>query len=166
MRGAFFGVGLGSVVSSEFNCSGNESSLLECAQQRLQLPCSHSEDAGVICPTGVTSLCSNGDVRLMDGTNQYEGRVEVCLNGWWGTTCDDLWDGYDATVVCRQLGYTENGYAVAVSSARFGPGNGFIVLDDVQCNGSESSLLECRAQGLGEHNCFSFEDAGVYCPCA
>lgn len=53
--------------------------------------------------------CTSGEIRLADGRNNYEGRVEVCYDGRWGTVCDDDWDDREAAVVCRQIGLTEQG---------------------------------------------------------
>ena len=45
------------------------------------------------------------DVRLVDGSNPLEGRVEICLNRAWGTICNNSFSISDAADVCRQLRY-------------------------------------------------------------
>ena len=50
--------------------------------------------------------CTNGDLRL---SGNFTGRLELCVNGVFGTVCDTNWDDNDAQVVCKQLGYESSG---------------------------------------------------------
>ncbi|NXW63172.1 HIPL1 protein, partial [Eurystomus gularis] len=115
-------------------------------------------------PPGTAQPLQNGAVRLMEhqGRGRSRGRVEVYINGEWGTVCDDGWSSSAAAVVCRQLGFP---YVVRASKkAEFGEGTSLrILLDDVQCFGQEKTLLECSHADVGTHNCSHEEDAGVVC---
>lgn len=53
--------------------------------------------------------CSDGALQLMGGVTVSEGRVEICMDGVFGTVCDNNWDNSDAIVVCRQLGFAPQG---------------------------------------------------------
>ncbi|NXV92684.1 HIPL1 protein, partial [Calonectris borealis] len=115
-------------------------------------------------PPGTAPPLRNGAVRLMEqrGRGRSRGRVEVYIDGEWGTVCDDGWGLPAAAVVCRQLGFP---YVVRASKkAEFGEGTTLrILLDDVQCSGQERTLLECDHADVGTHNCSHEEDAGVVC---
>uniref|UniRef100_UPI0037E9B359 HHIP-like protein 1 n=1 Tax=Semicossyphus pulcher TaxID=241346 RepID=UPI0037E9B359 len=105
-----------------------------------------------------------GSVRLVsaDGLSD-RGRVEIFIRGEWGTVCDDLFNSKAGTVVCRQRGFTT---ALAVMKrAALGEADRSvrIMLDDVECEGSERSLLECKRSKVGKHNCTHGEDVGVIC---
>ncbi|CAI8020900.1 Deleted in malignant brain tumors 1 protein [Geodia barretti] len=163
---AEFGPGSGLIFLDNVNCNGTESNLLQCrGNEPGNHDCGHSEDAGVYCPDP-TANCTNGDVRLVGGTTEYEGRVELCVGGSWGTVCADFfWDGREASVVCRQLGLLHQN-AIAVGSAAYGPGEGRILFQTVQCSGSESALLDCVFSSPSNSSdlCSShLQDASVVC---
>ena len=120
-------------------------------------------------PSNETKLCENGDLRLVNGSVENEGRVELCFHNRWGTICDDNWMADSAQVVCRQLGYPTEGEvgALVTRNAFFGQGKGPIFLDRFSCRGNETHLLQCSSElltELGQHNCAHTEDAGVICP--
>lgn len=83
-------------------------------------------------------------VRLIgDPTPPFSyGRVEVLINGTWGTFCSSQWDLHDAHVICRQLGFDEA--VTAPSFDAFGQGTGSKWKNDLQCVGNETSISECK----------------------
>ncbi|XP_078390386.1 scavenger receptor cysteine-rich domain-containing protein DMBT1-like [Cetorhinus maximus] len=100
-------------------------------------------------------------LRLADGDSPCSGRVELYYNRTWGSVCDDGWELPDAEVACRQAGCGPA--REAPPAARFGPAPASFLLDDVQCDGSEASLLRCAKNPLGEHNCGPDEAASAIC---
>ena len=92
------------------------------------------------------------------------GRVEIFIehNNTWGTVCSDGWDDRDAQVVCRQLGLGSANPALL----GFSPTTSLYVpiwLNNVNCNGSESRLIECQHKGLGNHSCDHDKDVFITC---
>ena len=54
-------------------------------------------------------LCNDGTIRLVNGTDKYEGRVEICYNEEWGSICGGFWTVQDSIVACRQLEFPTSG---------------------------------------------------------
>ncbi|XP_060073519.1 deleted in malignant brain tumors 1 protein-like [Ylistrum balloti] len=157
-----YGQGNGHILMDDVRCVGTERNIGQCQFQGWSINnCDHSEDAGVRCnPAG--TVTTNVQVRLVNGSNSNEGRVEVFYNNTWGTICDDYWGAVDAKVICRMLGKPTIG-AVAKTNAFYGPGAGPILLDNVNCLGNETSISQCGNRGWGINNCGHREDAGVIC---
>lgn len=90
--------------------------------------------------------------------------MEVCYNDFWGTVCDNEWTDEDALVVCRDLGLSIHNSS-ALPNSEVVDGTGKIWLENVDCQGSESSLIMCNSLERGIHKsfCAHSEDVGVQC---
>ncbi len=114
----------------------------------------------------------DGSLRLLPtinaGTGQVSGTNEGLLQIFddeskrWKGICDDNWDDKDAGVACRQLGYSAEGTADG-EIIWLGYPTLLYLLDEVGCDGTENTLLECDHAGRGVHDCTSWEYAGVTC---
>ena len=110
-----------------------------------------------------TDYCTvQGQIRLIGGSVVYEGRVEICLSGVWGTVCDQQWGSAEAEVACRQLGLLSQG-AVARTGAYFGQGTGAVQITNLGCSGTEQFLENCTYT-TPTSVCSHTNDAGVTCP--
>ena len=119
-RQAFPDIELNSTIS-EVQCDGSEMSLLECPFIYLSPAISTPNDAALVCQALSTELsnCTSGDIRLVNGTNELEGRLEICVNNVWGTVCSQGFTADDAEVVCDQLGFRSNGKSLYTSLLKY-----------------------------------------------
>ena len=126
--------------------------------------------------------CNETDVRLVEGQTPHDGRIEICLDGGWGSVCYDQWDIGDAKVVCRQLGYDGcelfawpinsmscilSLFKVSLTKSSSSSSNGqtYSHLDDIDCNGNESKLSDCEYKEISGQNCDLGEEPVVTCSC-
>ena len=103
-------------------------------------------------------------VRLVGGSTNNEGRVEVYFNGQWMRVCGDGWDISHAEVVCRELSFGPP------TQVFYGSGSGPVWLnnlncvDNVNCVGTESTIAQCSSDRWNNRvSDFSQTDAGVIC---
>jgi deleted-in-malignant-brain-tumors protein 1 len=152
------------------SCTGNETNIWDCPYvlQNNQY-CYYRYDAAVHCQyfnDTVDTSCVTGDVRLVGGTNELEGTVELCYNKFWGPVCHRSWDVTDANVVCKQLGYQSKG-STRFTNAYFGEGTGPYIISDLSCYSSSTTLLSCYSNFINTVLCGDSASAGVSCvdPC-
>lgn len=139
----------------------------------------------VVSSAVTPSQCNDGDVQLVDGTTEYKGRVEVCVNGVWSTVCAySGWYSNAARIVCSQIGALTKGlhnrnfilvcitlltgynYGT-VSDIGFAQGSGVVLLGYLSCNGDETNLLNCDQNyyhtNTQSHCQSHYYDAAIVC---
>ncbi|EDV28341.1 uncharacterized protein TRIADDRAFT_21345, partial [Trichoplax adhaerens] len=175
-----FGQSASNAASYQLNCKGNENSVKDCAYRVLAVHgrdrCGHSfdltlscsgkkQDTNVICRQlgYVTSLsleCCR-DIRLLNGANTTEGRVEIYHNKQWGTLCSKLVTVNDGMVLCRQLNLT---FSKFMPDAYFGKGSNTVVLS-TNCSGNEPNVRICNIQpvNIEKSDCSHANDVSILC---
>ena len=98
--------------------------------------CLHESLTACVIYANHLIVCSTDwEMRLVNGGSSLEGRLEVCLNGVWGTICDQSWDDTDAGVVCSQMGHSARGKNLLVTIKQQ------LILCDYRFSCSSLSLL-------------------------
>ena len=100
-------------------CKGDEARLVDCPFAGFDsVACSSNDIVKVTCTKAFPDpLPKEGDIRLRHPDDQgttITGYPEVFHAGLWGTVCEDSFDVFDASVVCRQLGYSSIGKSVVL----------------------------------------------------
>ena len=103
----------------------------------------------------------------LSGPTSYYGRVDMSVDGVWGTICNRYWDNAEASAFCRSIGFN-TGFPYHKKSDLQSKDDNFTIYEpNVHCKGKESSLLDCPHEGWKKAKsaaCKSHEkDATVHC---
>ena len=96
-------------------CAGNEDRLVDCPSPDFGVvDCASNRAVEVACMReDPDPLPEQGQIRFgfvrSETATRVRGLIEVFNDGLWGRVCDDNFDVFDASVACRQLGFSPIG---------------------------------------------------------
>ncbi|ESO92591.1 hypothetical protein LOTGIDRAFT_216664 [Lottia gigantea] len=142
-------------------CTGSEATLNDCPLPTTPLggvsKCNSGKAAGVLCAD------ISGIYYRINGPQDNMGRVEVSVNGVWGSICNTGFDNREANVFCRTLGYSDGRAQVVSYPNPSGP----VFKSNFQCTGDENNLAACPHQGwlkATDYRCSNHRrDASIIC---
>ncbi|GCC16704.1 hypothetical protein chiPu_0021424, partial [Chiloscyllium punctatum] len=154
-RQAYFGEGSGPIMTWNVECNGTERALRDCQSVRWDhYIAPYTNNAGVICSDHILP-------RLVPGSAECFGRLEIQFGDTWKTVCGLDWDLKNANVVCAQL---HCGVAVSVSnSAHSGGGNVLMATEIIQCTGNETHLGKCPRSSANHQDCSAHNNVTLIC---
>ncbi|XP_060603472.1 neurotrypsin-like [Ruditapes philippinarum] len=139
-------------------CKGTESHINECTYT-IPYSCPFEGEyvryAAVEC-TGHRLNISG--IRLAGTSGPYHGRVEIDVNGTWGTICDRYVYDYEADAICQMFGLESYSF---YHNAYYGEGSGPVYIDELNCYFGQEHINEC--QYVTEHTCQHRNDVSVMC---
>lgn len=157
------------------DCTGNEQHIDHCEHEHYELDgvpgCSNDKDISVAClPYDMEN--PGYQARVVDGTDMYNGRLEVEYNGVWGTICDYQFSNVSATVGCKTIlrsrvnaGFIVSGHWIKNDPNCVKSTNDTqpIQMGWVNCTGNELNIGSCPHTAWGVHTCNHLDDVCVYC---
>lgn len=114
----------------------------------------------------------NGDIRLVGGAHHYEGRLEIFLDGHWGTFCGSDSSQFSmgaAEAVCKQLGFLDQNGFGSVNQIGFSAADSEmpIHIGSANCDYSfsvgELHILRCDISKEVSSDCLQSTAIGVKC---
>ncbi|XP_075050060.1 scavenger receptor cysteine-rich type 1 protein M130-like [Mixophyes fleayi] len=153
---AHYGRGTGKIWMDNVQCTGNETVLWNCTfRQWGQHNCGHKEDSGVICSEFL-------DLRLVSGSHDCEGRLEVYYNGSWGSVCNNVMPEDSISVICRHLSCGSKGHLLTAQET-FGKGNKPFWVDHINCHKGANFLWQCPSSPWNINSCDDRDLARIVC---
>ena len=106
-RYSSYSQGSGTIWLDNLQCTSSDLMLSTCSHSGFgNNYCSHSEDVAVTCThSAAIRLVTKGE---HTSSNLTAGRLEVYHSGQWGTVCNDGFYSTEASVACRQLGFSSH----------------------------------------------------------
>ncbi|XP_052777286.1 uncharacterized protein LOC128214704 isoform X2 [Mya arenaria] len=108
-------------------------------------------------------------MRLANGISLYDGRIELQVNGSWGTICGRsslssstyYFLREEAEVICYSMFGKRSIISYHTWERPYGRGNGTTYIDQLRCNGNEDTILDCNY--VLNSTCSHYYDAFVAC---
>lgn len=161
--------------STLFNSTGSNSSFIkkfefnpsEKPTPKKLLPVQFTSKPPVTKPPVKVAQASTvqtfNNVRLSNGT---EGRLEVFMNGRWGTVCNYGFDIEDAAVACQQMGLVLNSRDWLLEQSQFAViGKENVILSHLECTHLDTDITKCKSQSIFnndfENSCYL--EVGIKC---
>ncbi|RDD42227.1 Deleted in malignant brain tumors 1 protein [Trichoplax sp. H2] len=110
---------------------------------------------GRFCETALENA-----LRLVRGSNNRTGRLEIFHNKRWGAICDDGFNDINAHVACKQLGFVSFEWYHCCSVYGI---DEFLWMENITCYGNESMLANCSHSPWGSHDCSGYETMSLKC---
>lgn len=118
-------------------------------------------DVGYTCQGQVNESVNH--LRLVKGTNSWEGLLEVFYNNTWGTVCRDGWTSTNGEVLCKQLGFQS--YLGTVNMSYSSATNQPMWLKNINCKSDiHYDITKCPFEGWGvQCNYYNNQPLAVRC---